>query len=140
MIFITPGKGNHGMKRPLHAVIHCYDGTKIHAAVDDLVLHFETTLGDVKIALSAIQRLARVGSALISSRDIMDANRFQITCLDESVIIGIPKSPSTMHVQTFGSLHAHGKIKMVDIDAMTVTAEALSVKPLATYSSQMAET
>ncbi len=113
MLFIEPSNGN-GAKRRLHVTIQCYDGSKIHAVVDDLVLRFETTLGGVKIALSAIERLKRVGGPLISSREIMDANKFRITCEDGSEIVGVPRSPSTIHVQTVGSLQAHGRIKMVD--------------------------
>lgn len=141
MLFIEPSNGNHSAKRSLHVTIHCYDQSKIHAEVDELILHFETTLGDVKISLAAIRRLERLGHA-ISAREIMDANKFRITCLDGSVIVGIPRSPSTLHVRTVGSLQAHGKIKMVDIDLMTVAAEMqpTTAKPLATFAGQAAAT
>jgi hypothetical protein len=50
----------------------------------------------------------------------MDANKFEIHCIDGCKIVGVPKSPAKIHLNGVNAPHERGDIKLWEIDWLQV--------------------
>lgn len=109
------------LKRPLLPSVtiraKLYDGAEITATLADKRIRFRTSVGTVTIALSEIVRMKNIANVVVLRHEL-SANRFEIVCDDDSLLIGTPLSPHRLYF--IGENHAldRGHLELWEIDSL----------------------
>ncbi len=92
-----------------------YDGSEITASIADVELRFRTGIGVYRVFLSHIVRLKNIAN-VVTSRQYLWANKFEIVCDDDTLIIGKPIGPNRLWLVDEASPHRRVHIDIWEID------------------------